>query len=73
MVDNRLKTDVRLTETVLKDVEFISRHLGISKNAFYVVSISLGVAIAKVIILGDKRDLYQISVGIFDSLVKRIS
>jgi len=61
-MDDRVKTDIRLTEFLGEEVRELSSLLGISKNAFYTISISLMVAIAQTF-LDRKRGILPKNVG----------
>lgn len=66
-MNDRVKTDIRLTSEIMDEIDIVVKRLGISKNAFYALSISLGVALAKVFIMGDCRGSYQL---FFDTFTK---
>jgi hypothetical protein len=71
-MDDRIKTDIRLTPVVLNDINQVVDRLGISKNAFYAVSIAMGLGAAKAFLMGEKSSWYEISFDIFKKLLKHI-
>jgi hypothetical protein len=71
-MDNRVKTDIRLTQVVLDEINQVVDRLGISKNAFYAVSIAMGLGAAKTFLMGEKSSWYKISSDIFQKLLKHI-
>jgi hypothetical protein len=68
-MDNRIKTDIRLTPVISDEITEVVKRLGISKNAFYALSIALGLGAAKAFLMGDRSSLLKISSDIFSKLM----
>jgi hypothetical protein len=66
---NRIKTDIRLTQVVSDEITEVVDRLGISKNAFYAVSIALGLGVAKSFLMGNRESLHKLFSDVLNKLL----
>lgn len=73
-LEDRVKTDVRLSKSVLKQVELLAYKIGVPKNTFFVLGISLLASQLLPLLASDKKrkDLLRDVEKLFQKTMKDI-